>query len=315
MFKILLVGVGPMGREYIKVIKELQKKYKIELTCACQSEKSRKEIMHLYNIEAYTSEISSLINTSGKFDLCIVATNVENLFDITNLLIRCNGAEKILIEKPVSFKNSEIDYLKKFQDIFVAYNRRFYSSVKILKEMTNNFNDVSSIHFDFTELIHSLRNKEISENIRRNWLIANSSHVIDLASFISGTIDMKKSIFHVKGKLDWNGGPINFFGMGQTDREIPFTYNSDWNSASRWGVQVKSSSYNFLLQPLEELKFNEIGTFKVEVEPISQKDTLFKPGLYDQVNAFLDQDYTYLCTMHQHANNFKVFNAILNGTN
>ncbi len=315
MFKILLVGAGPMGREYIRVIKELQKIYKIELICACRSEKSKKEIKKLYDIEAYTSEISSLINTLGKFDLCIVATNIENLFDVTNLLISCNGAEKILIEKPVSFKNSEINYLKNFEDIFVAYNRRFYSSIKILKKMTNNFNDVSSIHFDFTELIHSLRNQEISENIRRNWLIANSSHVIDLASFISGSIDLKKSIFRVKGKLKWNDGPINFYGMGQTDREIPFTFNSDWNSASRWGIQVKSCSYNFLLQPLEELRFNEKGTFKVEVEPISQKDILFKPGLYDQVNAFVDKDYSNLCTMHQHADNFEVFNAILNEIN
>ena len=178
--------------------------------------------------------------------------------------------------------------------------------------MTSNFEDVSSIHFDFTELVHRLKDQKLSNSIRKNWLIANSSHVIDLVSFISGPIDLEKSNLSVKGKLDWNDGPVNFFGMGLTSRDIPFTYNSDWNSASRWGIQVKSSSHNFFLQPLEELRFNVLGTFDTETKKISTKDILFKPGLYDQVAAFLEQDYVSLCSIQQHAKNFKVINAILN---
>tara|TARA_B100000212_G_scaffold323158_1_gene283001 strand:+ start:15802 stop:16749 length:948 start_codon:yes stop_codon:yes gene_type:complete len=314
MFKILLVGAGPMGREYIRVIKELQKLYKIELICACRSEKSKKEIMLSYDIEAYTSEIPTLINTLGKFDLCIIATNIESLFAVTKTVINNKAAKKILVEKPVSFKRAELKLLKDAPNIFVAYNRRFYSSIRSLKTMTHDFSDVSSIHFDFTELVHRLKDQEISEVIRRNWLIANSSHVIDLVSYISGPVDLEKSYFGVKGELDWNGGPINFFGMGLTSRDIPFTYNSDWDSAGRWGIQVKSSSYNYLLQPMEELKYNRRGSFDTQVKKNCPEDESFKPGLYHQVAAFLDQNYTNLCSIQQHYQNFKVFSCIINGT-
>jgi len=313
MYRILLVGTGPMGREYIKVINELQKKYPVELVCVCRSKKSRDEVMQAYGVKAYAEPIPSLISTIGKFDLCIIATNIESLFAITKTVINNKAAKKILVEKPVSFRRAELESLKDAQNIFVAYNRRFYSSIRSLKTMTHDFSDVSSIHFDFTELVHRLKDQKISEVIRRNWLIANSSHVIDLVSYISGPVDLEKSYFSVKGELDWNGGPINFFGMGLTSRDIPFTYNSDWDSAGRWGIQVKSSSHNYLLQPVEELKYNTRGSFDIQVKKNCPEDISLKPGLYHQVAAFLDQNYTNLCSIQQHYQNFKVFNGIMNG--
>ena len=53
-----------------------------------------------------------------------------------------------------------------------------------------------------------------------------------------------------------------------------------------------------ILRPLEQLQLTPLGSVKVEAVPLEDKlDHDFKPGLYQQVEAFLRQDGTHFCTL------------------
>ena len=55
-----------------------------------------------------------------------------------------------------------------------------------------------------------------------------------------------------------------------------------------------------ILRPMEQLQVTPLGS--VKIEPVTLEDKLdhdFKPGLYRQTEAFLQQDTTHFCTLEE----------------
>ena len=167
------------------------------------------------------------------------------------------GAREILCEKPGALYLDELKQITKLANqsntrILIAYNRRFYSSVDKLIELAKLDGGVESLYFDFTEWEAQWTHGKTSKKILLNLFIMNSLHVIDLAFYICG-LPKKLSSF-VSGYSDWHQKAMIFSGAGITHNDALFSYNANWNSAGRWGIEVNSRNFKFILRPLEELQ-------------------------------------------------------------
>ena len=170
------------------------------------------------------------------------------------------------------------------------------------------------MHFEFTEWAHKIEPLKKAEGVKENWFFANSTHIVDLAFFIAGKpVDWKA--FSKKGDLNWHP-KTNFSGAGITERGVVFSYISNWESAGRWGIELMTNKRRIYLKPVEEIGIQVKGTINIESYQIPENmDSDFKPGLFEQVNAFLGKgDNEKFVSLREQINNSNhIYSKILNG--
>ncbi len=132
-----------------------------------------------------------------------------------------------------------------------------------------------------------------SEEEKKKWFVANSTHVVDLAFYLGGT---PKSIeCFTSGGLNWHPSASVFSGAGTTDTGALFSYHANWAAPGRWGVEVLTAKHRLILRPLEELQVQNLGSIEIEKVELDDKlDKQYKPGLYRETKSFLEGDYSNL---------------------
>lgn len=299
MSDIWLIGAGAMGIEYSKVLDDLNVDY---LTIG------RGEVSALHYKEVIGHDVILggieqflLLKTTVIPQLAIVATPVMELASVAIKLMRA-GVKKILLEKPGCCNPDELAEMYEVQEftgsrVFLAYNRRFYSSVFKAEEIIRKDDGITSFNFEFTEWSHVVEKSGHSKQVLSRWLLANSSHVIDLAFFLGGN-PVELSSF-TAGKLLWHN-PSIFSGAGITDKGALFNYHANWSAPGRWSVEVLTSLHRIYLRPMEKISVQDIGSIAInEIVCDNSLDISFKPGLYLQTKAFLSGDYSRLCTLDE----------------
>lgn len=314
MNPILLVGCGNMGREYCRVLQALH----ADIYVVGRGESSAKAFAEATGVTPYTGGLERFVREGGYLPRqAIVAVNVEELFETVKFLL-ANGVRLILVEKPAAGTYEQIQKLsliaeKKQANIYVAYNRRFYASVRRAKELIDEDGGVSSFRFEFTEWSHKIMSLNKSSFVLNEWFLCNSTHVIDLAFYLGG---MPASMCaYTAGSLEWNKKASGFSGAGITKNGASFSYYADWESAGRWSVEILTKNRKLILCPLEELHSQDRGKISVEKLEIEDSlDRMFKPGLYLQTKAFFEQDFHALLSLRDHANHCKIFQKMEKGT-
>ena len=89
------------------------------------------------------------------------------------------------MEKPGALYLSELESLhelsaNKNAKVFIAYNRRLYSSVFKLRKSVESDGGITSAVFEFTEWSHKIRLLKKAPGVKERLLLVNSTHVIDL---------------------------------------------------------------------------------------------------------------------------------------
>ncbi len=288
--KILLVGSGFMAREYLKVLNHLD----LEVIVVGKSlERVNALNQDFPNIFCYGGGLNNFLEKNNhKFDFAINAVNVDYLKNTTNLLLK-SGIKKILLEKPGDLYLEGLIELKLNADlhnanIFIAYNRRFYSSINQLLTEVKKDGGIKSVHFEFTEWVHTIFINQYSIESLNRWIIANSSHVIDTVFYLIGL--PKKFNYSVCKTVDisWHPSGSLFYGSGESILGIPFTYHSNWGSSGRWGIEVLTNERRFYLRPMEKLFCQIKGSINIdEISINNQFEENFKPGIYHQIKDFL----------------------------
>lgn len=289
--KVLLIGTGMMASEYTKILNDLS----LEFQVVGNSEIGCKNFQEKTGIIPFSGGIEKyfLMNPNTDFKYAIVAVSVNQLTFVTNLLLD-NGFKNILTEKPASLNKMDIKLLSdsavaKGAHIYVAYNRRHYASVIKSLEIIKEDGGVLSFNFEFTEWSHVIKKYNHPPQVQNRWLLVNSTHVIDLAFFVAGKPHKLDS--YSKGELDWSSCKAIHCGAGISDTGALFTYNANWLSPGRWGVEWLTPLHRLILKPLEKLQIQEIGSNNTTfVEIDDTLDIKYKPGLYKQVMGFLDLD-------------------------
>ena len=300
-----------MAQEYIKVLTALNVKFTVigrggGSAQRCEAVTGVKVIRG--GLENFLLEVPDVCTHA------IVAVGVEKLYGETTKLLDY-GVTNVLVEKPAGLEKSEIDALvrdsyKKDAKVFVAYNRRFFASVLEAKRMIESDGGVASFHFEFTEWGHVIEPLKKGEGVKEKWFLGNSTHVVDLAFYLGGA-PAEISCFS-SGGLDWHPAASKFSGAGVSVSGALFNYQANWESAGRWRVEMLTDKRKLLLCPLEKLQEQKKGTVLTEeVESIDYSlDNKFKPGLFVQVQRFLQGATDELCNIDEQLSMFEHYNKM-----
>jgi predicted dehydrogenase len=226
------------------------------------------------------------------------------------------GVKSILLEKPGGLSINglkEIEDLARENDaqVFIAYNRRFYSSVQKLKEELFIDGGIQSVHFEFTEWLNTIDPLLHDSEVLNKWIIANSSHVIDTVFSLIGVPKELTSFVGGINKISWHSSGSIFVGSGLSENNIPFTYHSNWDGPGRWGIEIITHHRRFYLKPMEILQQQLKNTIQTsELEFDNQIDHDFKAGLYKQTLAFLDLESDNMLNLSDQIRNFAFYYKI-----
>ena len=302
--EVVLFGVGKMGQAYTKVLQALKVKFQTVGRGINEVQKYNAE----FGVEAIPGGHAAYLSSMKiKPTHYIVAVNVENLAEVAIDLMK-KGAKRILLEKPAGTTIDEIKDVRELANkvgckIYVAYNRRFYSSLIAAQKIIQDDGGVSSFSFDFTERTDLVHQYVKNDKVKKNWYFANSTHVVDMAYFLCGYPE--KWATYVTGTGEWHPEGTIFSGAGITKQGALFSYTSNWNSAGRWALEVRTKNQRLLFCPLEKLQTCKKGQMENEYLEIDDKlDVQFKPGLYLQTFNFLEEiDHKNFVDINEHYNN------------
>jgi len=258
-----------------------------------RGETSALKFKELTGVEAITGGLDSYIqkNEMPQNSYFIIAVGTQDLMQTLLTVLRA-GAYRVLVEKPAAISIDELlaneENLKPyFEKVFIAYNRRFYASVIEAQKLIEEDGGLQSMHFEFTEWAHRIEPIEKAPGVKENWFFANSTHVVDLAFYLAGNpVDWKA--YSKPGELTWHN-KTNFTGAGITDKGVLFSYISNWESAGRWGIELLTKKRRIYLKPLEKVAIQKKGTVSLDEHDFDNSlDLGFKPGLYRQVDAYIN---------------------------
>ena len=283
---IWLIGAGQMAVDYYKVLNDLDVFFKV----IGRGKKSAKSFYKKTGVRPILGGLDSfLADYPEKCSHAIVAVGVERLAETTKQLLKY-GIQNILVEKPAGLNKEEIESVAKLTkeenaNVFVAYNRRFYSSVIKAKEIIKEDGGVTSFSFEFTEWSHEIEKIEKASGVKENWFLANSTHVVDLAFYLGG--QPKKISSFVSGGLDWHPSASVFSGAGMSETGALFSYQANWESAGRWSVEILTKKHRLIFRPIEKLQIQNRGSVQIDfVDNILFNDLILSLGVIP--NAFLD---------------------------
>lgn len=314
--KVLLVGSGSMSKEYAKVLKHLKIDFHVVGNSIDSCHNFEKEL----SLPVTSGGLESFLNNKDleHYSHAINTVNVEYLKETTINLVT-NGIKNILIEKPGSVNFSELDEISKHaerekSEIYIAYNRRFYSSIEKTREIINKDGGILSAHCEFTEWIHNINPDNYPDEIVNKWVIANSSHVLDTIFFLIGEPKILNPMILGKSKISWHPTGSIFIGSGISHNNIPFSYHSNWLSGGRWSIEILTSRNRLILKPMEALQIQSKGSIKIDnVLLDDEMDTKFKPGIFNQVSHFLNCNYSSFCSINDQKIRIEnVYNKIAN---
>lgn len=298
MANIWIIGAGGIAQEYAKVLNNLGYDYDVigrGINSATTFQEKTNHPVIIGGLKSFL-EKAPVIPTHA-----IIATPISelssNIIDLLNY-----GVKNILSEKPGFLYPKECKEVallsyEKNANVFLAYNRRFYSSVIEAQKIIHEDGGVKSFHFEFTEWGHVIEKLNKPKADLENWFYANSTHVIDLAFFLGGKPLQMKSF--TAGELTWHK-PSIFSGAGVTNKGALFTYQANWEAPGRWGIEILTSKHRLYLRPMEQLQIQDKGS--IIINPVKIEDSLdqtYKPGFYLETKAFLQGNNEHLCSIQE----------------
>ena len=300
-----LVGAGPMGISYHRVLKVIGEPVKVIGRGMESASKFESETGQPVNLEG----LDIILENEDPPEQAILAVSINNLFTVASSLIR-SGTKRLLLEKPGALNLVDLTNLSKLavdsgSIAFIGYNRRFYAATLAAEAMIEGDGGAISCRFEFTEWSNTIAPLEIDPGIKQNWVYSNSSHVTDLAFYLCG-LPIEMTTYH-GGRLDWHSSAARFVGAGITENGVFFSYHADWEAPGRWGVEIMTRKRRYIFSPLETLRITETGLTEQTVAVDYSLDQTYKPGLFLQTKAFLDGDDRRFCGLVQQEKNFAVY--------
>jgi len=308
MKSVLIIGAGYMAQNYINYF--IKKKFSITVVG------NKKNNIDFYKTKKNKIKIiyGGLENFKIKkksFRYAIVAVNEKNILKVTKILIKKN-IKNILLEKPGAKNLRELNQINKLSmskkcKVYIAYNRRFYENIKIIKKIALSDGGILSANFSFTEWIDKIKKLNFEKYLTQKWFFYNSLHLIDLVFFLIGN---PKKLFTHSSHVDKHFNKTSFVGSGITIKKILFSYHSNWSSAGRWEINLYTKKRRIILSPLEEIKIQNKNTINVNNIQFKKKfDNVFKPGISLMINSFL-KDKKDLPILKTYIKNFRLYKKI-----
>lgn len=313
MTNVALIGAGPMAMAYAAVLKDMNTATRV----IGRGEKSAAAFTEKTGLDVRTGGLEDYLASGEDLpDYAIISTPVDALAPNAKALIAA-GIKNILVEKPAGISPEETQELADFAaahdaNVYVAYNRRYYSSVLAAKKLIAEDGGATSLRMEFSEYAFRIKDVPTAAHIKSQWLYANSTHVLDMGFFLAGYPSAISGM--QTGGSDWHPAGSQFVGHGRLENGGLFSYHADWDAAPRWMVEVMTPKRTLMFNPLEKLNQRSPEGFAITpIELEDDLDTRFKPGLYKQTEAFLKGDAADLATIASHAHHMEDIYKVIRG--
>jgi predicted dehydrogenase len=304
-----LIGAGAHAQAYAKVLNKLRVNYVV----IGRGGTSAERFTAINGVKVLEGGLSRALADLPAPEVAIVAVTCDQLASVATQLVKA-GSKRILLEKPGGLSNQEIRSVyntakQAGATICIAYNRRFYASTLYALNQIAQDGGIVSCTFEFTEWANKIAEWSAPPSVKETLVLSNSSHVLDLAFYLCGA-PKDWSSWHA-GDLPWHKAAERFCGAGLTDRGVLFSYHADWAAPGRWSVDFLTRKHRFIFKPMEQLHRTTLGSTSIDSIVLNdQLDRDYKPGLYRQVQAFLDQDYSALCLIEHQVKMSAIYSKI-----
>jgi predicted dehydrogenase len=281
--KITIIGAGSMAEEHIRAFVAMDSVDVVGIYSRTHSKSVT--LSEKYSIPYVCDSVSELYNTT-KADAVIIAVSETSTKQI------CYEAFKFpwvaLVEKPMGYNLEEAaditgEAQRTGSRVFVALNRRQYSSTKNVLEDLKGSNQTRLIHVMDQQDSRSATLAGRPEKVVKNWMYANSIHLVDYFNVLGrGHITSVERL--VKWTADIPGFVIAKINFSSGDIGI---YEAIWNGPGPWAVVVTTQDKRWELRPLEKAAFQVYGSRQLQPIDLAEVDSTFKAGFYSQAEELL----------------------------
>lgn len=314
--QVLLVGAGGMAQAYAAVLKSMDIVPKVIGRGAASAATFAKAT----GITPGTGDLAPQLADIDVDAVAIVAVNAHALAETTAVLM-AHGVKRMMVEKPAALDLEEMATLQAAArdagaQVYVAYNRRFLSSVIEADGMIAEDGGLISLRFDFSEPVRRIGALAKHPRELATWFYGNSTHVVDLAFHFFGAPDALDARIAGQDGVEWHPQAGVFAGFGHRADGATIAWHANWVSPGRWGMELLTRERRIILQPIEKLRVQTHDSFaETDIALDNADDMAFKPGLLRQTAAFLTGDgANRLISLDDHANHMAFFEAIRTGT-
>ena len=283
-YKISFIGAGYMTQEHLKAFNDIED---VELDGIFSRTKAKSiELLKKYPIKNVYNSIEELYKSS-KPDAVIISVPELSLKGVCEIAFFYPWV--ILIEKPAGFNLEDAKYIlnlsnKYKSQVYVALNRRHYSSTKIIKNKIKSINGTRILNiFDQEDTISALKAGQ-PKSVVKHWMYANSIHLIDLFR-----VFCRGSIINVNSILKWNSKvPCTVLSKITFDSGDIGIYQAIWNAPAPWMLTLSTPFARYEMRPIENAYEQLAGTrqqIKLEIDNI---DIIYKAGIKVQADEFVN---------------------------
>lgn len=305
---VLIVGTGAMGAAHAQAIEHLGKLPEV----VGRSEPSAARFSSRFGLPAQGIGLEKYFAAGNLPSHAIVAVPILELSGVTTKLLEA-GVQHILVEKPGALSSAALTLLMNSAsssgaNVWVAYNRRFLESTSHLLVLLEEFGGPTRLECEFNERLGELRELGHPPAVLERWLLANSSHVLDLAIFLGGFPTILSNF--PRGRLPWHPSASKFNASGKTENGCEVIFRADWDQEGSWSLRISAGGRTYEMRPLEEL--HELVPENLERKKLysSTPEEHIKPGLIEQARHFFSSDTTRLCSLRDQIRNMQLYEAI-----
>jgi predicted dehydrogenase len=273
--RVAFIGAGYMISEHIKAFSAIE-----GVVLAGISSRTQSKAMALkeqYAIEHCCDSVDDLYQKS-QADLVVVGVSE---LAAPAVVEQCGQYDwTILAEKPVAHDLPSALALNeklgaKATDVYVAHNRRTYSSVLGVSSLLETTSGVRVVKIIDQEDTKAALEMGFPKVVTENWMYANSIHLIDLFHvFARGEATSVDIIYDTKnGDTRFLSAKIHF------DSGDIGIYEANWNAPGPWRVSISTAEKYLDMAPVEQAAYQNYGSRQWHPVTISADDSDFKPGL------------------------------------
>ena len=248
--KIGILGSGKLGLIYSKILK----KNGFKVYAASSSSKNSRSWKIFKKNNPGTLYKSNKEILKDPYCNCIISC-LPHLIQGRFFKDLADSDKNILIEKPFCFKSSVFKKIiqknkKNLKNKFLAFNRREYDTVNILKKRIAK-KDLKHIQIKISENIKKKTKNKSNEFKRLFPFFGSSAHIIDLLFYLFKKINVKKSY------LDYDNQKKYFpsvYSLLEVENRIPATLIIEKEISLKIGIEIafKDDSL-WSLSPIENL--------------------------------------------------------------
>lgn len=306
--KLAVIGCGNIAEFHINAMREVG--FSIVSIAARVNSINVEAFSKKHNIQKIYKNPLDLLKSSSEWDALLLLTPASVMVEYLKIVAPL--MKPILVEKPVADNHIDLKSLIKYKNIRVAYNRRFYSGVELLKSFIKS-NPRSLIKVTLPEYRKDPDHNIEFPNRLPSMTYENSVHILDILNYISGEVEWD----FLKNIKD-NNKFIALLAIGHGSSGATIQLDSYYNASENFSINIVSDNERVEMKPIEVtslFKGMEVNEPSEEM-PIRQYTPILQNKIIDSSNhghkpGFLGQaqDFMNFCLGRENSTGADIMDA------